>query len=106
MERSYMNQIHLNPIKHTLENSGAVKFAYLFGSKARGTSGPLSDVEFQIRSYRLTEKKLFKGASLWSIKISCLRDLRNFFTIFKGWLPSETSLSMIICAWIEHECIK
>jgi uncharacterized protein len=35
-------------IKHTLENISAVKFAYLFGSYARGAAGPLSDVDIAV----------------------------------------------------------
>jgi len=35
-------------IKHSLENNRAVKFAYLFGSHARDTAGPLSDVDLAV----------------------------------------------------------
>jgi uncharacterized protein len=70
-----MNEIPLNPIKHTLENSRVVKFAYLFGSQARGTTGPLSDVDiavyidnrldlFSFRLHFLEEiSRQFKGQS-------------------------------------------
>ncbi len=43
-----MNEIPLNPIKHTLEHSRAVKFAYLFGSHGRGTAGHLSNIDLAV----------------------------------------------------------
>jgi uncharacterized protein len=35
-------------IKHSLENNRAVKFAYLFGSHARGNTGPVSDIDLAV----------------------------------------------------------
>ena len=35
-------------IKPTLKNISAVKFSYLFGSHARGTPGPSSDVDIAV----------------------------------------------------------
>lgn len=38
----------LTPVIECLKNESAVKFAYLFGSKARGTAGSLSDTDIAV----------------------------------------------------------
>jgi uncharacterized protein len=43
-----MDKPLLDVIRRFLENARAVKFSYLFGSHARGTAGPLSDVDLAV----------------------------------------------------------
>jgi len=43
-----MDRVFLDIINHALDATGAIKFAYLFGSQARRDSGPLSDVDLAI----------------------------------------------------------
>ena len=43
-----MNRNLLDNVERYLGNNTAVKFAYLFGSYARGDSGPLSDVDLAV----------------------------------------------------------
>jgi predicted nucleotidyltransferase len=43
-----MNNKLLDNAKRYLGNNKAVKFAYLFGSYARGDSGPLSDIDLAV----------------------------------------------------------
>jgi len=43
-----MKKSLLNIIKNYMEENRAIKFAYLFGSHARGDDGPLSDIDLAI----------------------------------------------------------
>jgi hypothetical protein len=43
-----VNNSLLDVIKNFLANTRVVKFAYLFGSHARGNAGPLSDVDLAV----------------------------------------------------------
>ena len=43
-----MSQPLIESINHTLTKTKAIKFAYLFGSQARGKTGPLSDIDIAV----------------------------------------------------------
>lgn len=62
-----MNNSLLDVIKNFLANTRIVKFAYLFGSHARGDAGPLSDVDLAVY--------LDNRVDLFSARLRLLEDL-------------------------------
>lgn len=50
----------LSELSDLFENFGQVKLAYLFGSRARGTPGPLSDYDFAVYLDEQDHKKIFE----------------------------------------------
>lgn len=55
-----MEEIGLEKIKNIFEKYPSVKLAYFFGSKATGTSGPLSDYDFAVYLEEKDAEKMFE----------------------------------------------
>lgn len=54
-----MGEVKLENIKSIFEKYPSVKLAYFFGSKAMGTSGPLSDYDFAVYLDEKDTEKMF-----------------------------------------------
>lgn len=55
-----MEEIELERVKNIFEKYPTVKLAYFFGSKAMGTSGPLSDYDFAVYLDEKDTEKMFE----------------------------------------------
>lgn len=55
-----MEEIELEKIKNIFGKHPTVKLAYFFGSKAMGTSGPLSDYDFAVYLDEKDTEKMFE----------------------------------------------